>query len=194
MADWQAVAVQMLSAVSFLHTLGVVHRDIKPDNVMLRRPWIEMDDEREGEGDARGAQEGTPAAQTSERGLRAAPSLVLVDFGSATFVRGGRVLKGFEGTKFFAAPEMCGGKHAYGAKADVWSVGVCLMVLLAGIPASHELHATWRTLHDRKREGVAAGASTPLGGGAPSPPPPLPLPETALPQGATTIVKQLSKP
>jgi len=38
-ADWEAVAVQLLGAVSFMHTLGVVHRDLKPDNIMLKRAW-----------------------------------------------------------------------------------------------------------------------------------------------------------
>jgi len=54
-----------------------------------------------------------------------------VDFGSATFSRGGKMLSGFEGTKFFAAPEVYLSRP-YGAKSDVWSVGVCLMVLLTG--------------------------------------------------------------
>ena len=54
-----------------------------------------------------------------------------MDFGSATFSRGGKMLSGFEGTKFFAAPEVYLSRP-YGAKSDVWSVGVCLMVLLTG--------------------------------------------------------------
>ena len=112
--DWEALAVQLLGAVSFMHTLGVVHRDIKPDNIMLKREWLEGD----------------------------APALVLVDFGSATFARGGKKLIGFEGTKFFASPECIQGKP-YDFKSDVWSVGVVLMVLLTGIPPNNKIQEVW---------------------------------------------------
>lgn len=126
--DFEEVALQLLGAVSFLHTVGVVHRDIKPDNLMLRRPWIEKD---------------------------AVPSLVLIDFGSAAFARGGKRLNGYEGTKFFAAPEVCDRKASYDAKVDAWSVGVCLLVLLAGLPGSNVLNATWKNLH-AKTDGSCA--------------------------------------
>jgi len=86
--DWEALAVQLLGGVSFMHMLGVVHRDIKPDNIMLKREWH----------------------------ASAPPSLVLVDFGSATFARGGKKLTGYEGTKFFAAPEVFQSRP-YDAKA-----------------------------------------------------------------------------
>jgi calcium/calmodulin-dependent protein kinase I len=119
--DWEALAVQLLGAVSFMHTLGVVHRDLKPDNIMLKREW----------------QEG------------AAPSLVVVDFGSAAFARGGKRLTGFEGTKFFAAPEVYR-SETYGAKSDVWSVGVCLMVLLTGLPPNDRLQAVWGEMQQGK--------------------------------------------
>ena len=52
-----------------------MHRDIKPDNLMLKQTW--MRDDAPGTG-------------------KTTPSLVLVDFGSATFARGGKRLTGFE--------------------------------------------------------------------------------------------------
>ena len=118
-SDFEAIALQLLGATSFLHNVGVVHRDIKPDNIMLRRHWYED----------------TP------------PQIVLLDFGGAAFARGANKakLRGSVGTKFYSAPEVVSGKE-YGAKADVWSVAVTLMVLLTGVPAPHRIAKDWKAI------------------------------------------------
>lgn len=118
-SDFEAIALQLLGATSFLHNVGVVHRDIKPDNIMLRRHWFE----------------GVP------------PQIVLLDFGGAAFARGANKtkLRGNVGTKFYSAPEVVSGRE-YGAKADVWSVGVTLMVLLAGVPPPHRIAKDWKRI------------------------------------------------
>ena len=63
------------------------------------------------------------------------PQIVLLDFGGAAFARGANKtkLRGNVGTKFYSAPEVVSRKE-YGAKADVWSVGVTLMVLSRACP------------------------------------------------------------
>ena len=118
-SDFEAIALQLLGATSFLHNVGVVHRDIKPDNIMLRRRWYED----------------------------VPPQIVLLDFGGAAFARGANKtkLRGNVGTKFYSAPEVVAGKE-YGAKADVWSVGVTLMVLLAGVPPPHRIAKDWKRI------------------------------------------------
>lgn len=118
-SDFEAIALQLLGATSFLHNVGVVHRDIKPDNIMLRRRWYED----------------------------VPPQIVLLDFGGAAFARGANKtkLRGNVGTKFYSAPEVVSGKE-YGAKADVWSVGVTLMVLLAGVPPPHRIAKDWKRI------------------------------------------------
>ena len=115
--DWRLVATQLLSAVSFMHSLGVVHRDIKPDNIMCKNEWT-VDSE---------------------------PHLQIIDFGSASFCKKHEKLRGYHGTKFFASPEMCN-KGLYDEKTDNWAVGVVLIVLLTGYPEGEQVQETWQKL------------------------------------------------
>jgi len=102
---WEPAVVARLgavlcSALAAAHAIGVVHRDVKPSNVML-----------------------TPAA----------PGLKLLDFGIAKLggdanqTRTGAVL----GTPIYMSPEQIAGDAATD-RADVYSVGVVLFLLLSG--------------------------------------------------------------
>ncbi|XP_058101662.1 phosphoenolpyruvate carboxylase kinase 1 [Magnolia sinica] len=60
--------------------------------------------------------------------------LKLADFGSADcFVDSGRSMRGIVGTPYYVAPEVISGRD-YNEKIDVWSAGVILYIMLAGIP------------------------------------------------------------
>ena len=100
------------------HRLGIVHRDIKPDNMMFVRPGLEL--------------ERAPVGQVVKLG----------DFGIARLVeqhnegpsrqdmtREGAVL----GTPEFMAPEQCQGAQVTPA-TDVYALGCCLFALIAGEP------------------------------------------------------------
>ena len=115
--DWRLVATQLLSAVSFMHSLGVVHRDIKPDNIMCKHEWT-IDSE---------------------------PHLQIIDFGSASFCKKNEKLRGYHGTKFFTSPEMCN-RGLYDEKTDNWAVGVVMIVLLTGYPEGVQVQETWQKL------------------------------------------------
>jgi len=117
--DWRAITAQLLGAVSFMHSLGVCHRDIKPDNIMCKNIWT--------------------------REPNSVPHLKLIDFGSAIFCSAGEKLKGMHGTKFFASPEMCGDMQ-YTKKTDVWSVGVVLLTLLSGFPDGPAIMQVWHNM------------------------------------------------
>jgi calcium-dependent protein kinase len=92
---------RMVEVVQHCHTLGIAHRDIKPDNFLLTQP---------GPGGV----------------LKAA------DFGLSQFFRPGRNFKSLVGSAYYVAPEVLA--RDYGPKADIWSLGVCLHILLSGEP------------------------------------------------------------
>mmetsp|Transcript_12056 Transcript_12056/g.30548 ORF Transcript_12056/g.30548 Transcript_12056/m.30548 type:complete len:594 (-) Transcript_12056:77-1858(-) len=70
--------------------------------------------------------------------------LRLIDFGSGT----DKVVDGlhttFAGTAFYISPEMF--QNTYTQKTDVWSVGVCLYVLVAGYPSA-KLQTAFNMIH-----------------------------------------------
>ncbi|XP_022875601.1 phosphoenolpyruvate carboxylase kinase 1-like [Olea europaea var. sylvestris] len=59
--------------------------------------------------------------------------LKLADFGSAEFFNDSQPMSGIVGTPYYVAPEVLAG-NCYNEKIDVWSTGVILYIMLAGIP------------------------------------------------------------
>ena len=98
------VAAEVFDALAFAHSRGVTHRDIKPDNVLLARPWPEC-----GAGDVR-----------------------VSDFGISDVV-GERIRQttGLIGTPHYMPPELISQGRS-GPPGDVYSTGVLLYELLAG--------------------------------------------------------------
>ncbi len=104
------IAKQLLKALNAAHAVGVVHRDLKPDNIFLTRD------------------PGAPG------GLH----VKVLDFGIAKLVgdrvprkaktRGDTIL----GTPAYMAPEQCKGGVDVDARADLYAVGCILFELLAG--------------------------------------------------------------
>ncbi|RLN21763.1 hypothetical protein C2845_PM07G23670 [Panicum miliaceum] len=95
---------QLIRAIEFCHSRGVYHRDLKPENLLL---------------DARGD------LKISNFGLSA-----LQDAGAR--LRGDGLLHTACGTPAYVAPEVLLKCGYDGAKADIWSCGVILFVLLVG--------------------------------------------------------------
>lgn len=104
------IAAQVLSALVFLHQKGMVHHDVKPQNILV------MDDQF---GDN---------AQV--------PLVVLGDFGTARLCRSAELgLHGHKegelrGTPEYCAPEVFEGQS--GDRTDVYAMGITLFELLAG--------------------------------------------------------------
>lgn len=102
---WVAMVLQhTLSAVAYCHGKGVIHKDLKPENVMMASP---------------------KDAPTQDL------HVVVVDFGLAQMFssptdRGTEIA----GTPPFMAPEVWAG--SFGKGCDVWSCGVMLFFMLSG--------------------------------------------------------------
>lgn len=101
------IACQVLEALGAVHACGVVHRDLKPDNMLL----------------------------TTEDGAR--DHVKLCDFGIATFAEAharleltpaGRTMA----SPHYASPEQLAGARGRDARVDLYAVGVILYEMLAG--------------------------------------------------------------
>ncbi|KHN73489.1 Protein lin-2 [Toxocara canis] len=93
---------QLMLALQYMHSQGIVHRDIRPHNVVL-------------------------ASKDNSAPLKLSGFGVALKLDSPdSIVLGGRV-----GTPQFMAPEVVSNVE-YGTKADMWSAGVLLYILLCG--------------------------------------------------------------
>ena len=108
------IAIQMLAALNATHLVGVIHRDLKPDNIFL----------------------------VPDPGAPGAIRVKILDFGIAKLT--GRSLAGqpgrprtknlILGTPAYMAPEQCRGGTELDARADLYAVGCLLFELLTGRP------------------------------------------------------------
>lgn len=131
------IAAQMLDGIQHAHTLGVLHRDVKPANIIF-----------------------TEEAKAATGGLQ--PSVKVTDFGIAQALGGSRMTREGHliGTLEYLAPERIQGKGA-DARSDLYSVAIVLYEMLTGklpFQADSEyslLLAQVQQLPPRPREWVA---------------------------------------
>ena len=94
------MACDVLRALSFLHANNIIHRDVKPANIMMKQ-----------------ANQDQPLW------------FVLIDFGiSVIFINGSEITMDI-GTGMFKAPEVASGKP-YDEKIDIYSLGATILYLL----------------------------------------------------------------
>lgn len=118
-----AIALQVLSALSYAHQLGLVHRDLKADNVLLGR-----------------RHDGTDRAKVIDFGL---VKLLGDTFGGS--IQGLTADGALFGTPQYMAPEQITGEGVDG-RTDLYAFGVLLFVMLTGsVPFDHEqVTEIWR--------------------------------------------------
>lgn len=114
---------QLISAVDFCHSRGVYHRDLKLENLLLDNNDNKNTVPESGDGSS------TSIDDDSNYILK------VTDFGLSALspsAASGGMLHTTCGTPAYVAPEVIANKGYDGAKADIWSCGVILYVLLAG--------------------------------------------------------------
>ncbi len=106
------IAIQIASALAAAHQAGIVHRDIKPDNIMLRSDgYVKVVDF----GLAKQTAKPKTSADTS------VPTMLQVDTGTGVVM----------GTTAYMSPEQARGLEL-DARTDIWSLGVVLYEMLSG--------------------------------------------------------------
>lgn len=108
---------QLTSALEFLREKSLVHRDIKPQNLLLCPPLHSKQEFKDG----------------GFVGLWELPLLKIADFGFARFLPSTSMAETLCGSPLYMAPEILR-YEKYNAKADLWSVGAVLYEMTVGKP------------------------------------------------------------
>uniref|UniRef100_H0V6D1 Serine/threonine-protein kinase 33 n=1 Tax=Cavia porcellus TaxID=10141 RepID=H0V6D1_CAVPO len=100
----------LASAIAYLHSKDIVHRDLKLENIMVKSSFIDANNEMN-------------------------LNIKVTDFGLAVQKHGGSeaMLQATCGTPIYMAPEVINA-HDYSRQCDIWSIGVIMYILLCGEP------------------------------------------------------------
>jgi calcium-dependent protein kinase len=104
------IIMKLLHAINYCHSFGVVHRDLKPDNIVFESPNNEDEEEEEQENNNF--------------------NIKIIDFGLSALKDKSEKLHTILGTPYYMAPEVLKGE--YNEKCDIWSIGAIAYYLLTG--------------------------------------------------------------
>lgn len=116
------IAVQVCEALGFAHGKGIIHKDIKPENILVEKKKIDI---------SKKGKALLHYVKLTDLGLGMLPgrsqSEIVISEGART--SGVRILSG---TLFYMAPEQMVPGRQVDARADIYSVGVVLYEMLTG--------------------------------------------------------------
>ncbi|KAH7077344.1 Serine/threonine-protein kinase atg1 [Paraphoma chrysanthemicola] len=123
-------AKQMASALEFLRSKNYIHRDLKPQNLLLNPSSMYYSQS--------GTLERMPLAATASSllpatGIESLPMLKIADFGFARILPTTSLAETLCGSPLYMAPEILR-YEKYDAKADLWSVGTVLFEMMSARP------------------------------------------------------------
>lgn len=120
---------QLASALKFLRDRNLIHRDIKPQNLLLCPAPVSY---REGSAHII-PYKGSEDSYDPTTGLESLPMLKIADFGFARSLPATSLAETLCGSPLYMAPEILR-YEKYDAKADLWSVGTVLYEMVVGKP------------------------------------------------------------
>lgn len=123
----QAMAKQLIRSVCFLHDLGIIHTDLKPENVVLcDESYVEKNLPP---AVIRSLSARRRDASGGKRKILRNPEIKLIDFGSAVFHK--EYHPPVISTRHYRAPEVILGL-GWSFPCDVWSIACVLVELVTG--------------------------------------------------------------
>jgi len=123
MLQKQCVCFQLTCALGHMHACGMLHRDLKPQNVLLDSECnVKLCDF----GLVRSMPSSTSAIDFSD-----APSTASDAATAAAAIADGSVTRS-PGSRWYRAPELLFGASSYGPASDMWSLGCVIAELLSG--------------------------------------------------------------
>ncbi|CAL6042927.1 Kinase [Hexamita inflata] len=105
--DARAIIKQVLATLVYLHSIGIAHLDLKPENLLLKSVPEHYD----------------------EKNAKFLPCVKVADFGTALVIN--RTQPGCEGTPGYIAPEVILGRK-YTTEPDIYALGAITYVMLSG--------------------------------------------------------------
>lgn len=120
---------QLSSALEFLRARNLIHRDVKPQNLLL----LPSPNFRANHKDTSRILSASRDSLIPAAGLQSMPMLKLADFGFARVLPSTSLAETLCGSPLYMAPEILRYER-YDAKADLWSIGTVLYEMTAGKP------------------------------------------------------------